>query len=79
RYKPYKGPAPAWRALISVTKASQGSSNAQKNMRIIHNTKHNAGFDCPGSAMRESPERGMVKICQNAAKTLTREEPYRRV
>jgi hypothetical protein len=35
RYKPYKGPAGGWGALISVAQAWLTSDNALKNLRIM--------------------------------------------
>nr|GFC49689.1 hypothetical protein [Tanacetum cinerariifolium] len=65
RYKPYKGPAGGWGALISVTQAWLTSDNALKNLRMMLKTNQNGGFDCPGCAWGDSPESGMVKFCEN--------------
>ena len=62
RYKPYKGAAAGWGALISVTKNWLSSENALKNIRAMLKTNQNGGFDCPGCAWGESPESGMVKF-----------------
>lgn len=50
RYKPYKGPAGGWGALISVAQAWLTSDNALKNLRMMLKTNQNGGFDCPGCA-----------------------------
>jgi len=58
RYKPYKGAAAGWGALIAVTKNWLGSENAFKNIRAMLKTNQNGGFDCPGCAWGDSPESG---------------------
>lgn len=79
RYKPYKGAAGGWGALISVTQAWLGSDNALKNLRMMLKTNQNGGFDCPGCAWGDSPESGMVKFCENGAKAVNWEATKRRV
>ncbi|WP_122667024.1 FdhF/YdeP family oxidoreductase [Pseudomonas viridiflava] len=79
RYKPYKGAAGGWGALISVTHAWLTSDNALKNLRMMLKTNQNGGFDCPGCAWGDSPESGMVKFCENGAKAVNWEATKRRV
>ncbi|EXF91247.1 molybdopterin oxidoreductase [Pseudomonas fluorescens HK44] len=79
RYKPYKGPAGGWGALISVAQAWLTSDNALKNLRIMLKTNQNGGFDCPGCAWGDSPEKGMVMFCENGAKAVNWEATKRRV
>lgn len=79
RYKPYKGPAGGWGALMSVTQAWLTSDNALKNLRMMLKTNQNGGFDCPGCAWGDSPESGMVKFCENGAKAVNWEATKRRV
>ncbi len=79
RYKPYKGAAGGWGALISVTQAWLSSDNALKNLRTMLKTNQNGGFDCPGCAWGDSPESGMVKFCENGAKAVNWEATKRRV
>jgi molybdopterin-dependent oxidoreductase alpha subunit len=79
RYKPYKGAAAGWGALIAVTTAWLGSENALKNIRTMLKTNQNGGFDCPGCAWGESPENGMVKFCENGAKAVNWEATGRLV
>jgi len=79
RYKPYRGPAGGWGALISVTQAWLTSDNALKNLRMMLKTNQNGGFDCPGCAWGDSPESGMVKFCENGAKAVNWEATKRRV
>ncbi|MHC8308475.1 FdhF/YdeP family oxidoreductase [Pseudomonas sp. GT1P32] len=79
RYKPYKGAAAGWGALIAVTKNWLGSENALKNIRAMLKTNQNGGFDCPGCAWGESPENGMVKFCENGAKAVNWEATGRLV
>ena len=79
RYKPYKGAAAGWGALIAVTKNWLGSENAFKNIRAMLKTNQNGGFDCPGCAWGESPENGMVKFCENGAKAVNWEATGRHV
>ena len=79
RYKPYKGPAGGWGALISVAQAWLTSDNALKNLRAMLKTNQNGGFDCPGCAWGDSPESGMVKFCENGAKAVNWEATKRRV
>lgn len=79
RYKPYKGPAGGWGALISVAQAWLTSDNALKNLRMMLKTNQNGGFDCPGCAWGDSPESGMVKFCENGAKAVNWEATKRRV
>ena len=79
RYKPYKGPAGGWGALISVAQAWLTSDNALKNIRMMLKTNQNGGFDCPGCAWGDSPESGMVKFCENGAKAVNWEATKRRV
>ena len=79
RYKPYKGAAGGWGALISVTQAWLTSDNALKNLRMMLKTNQNGGFDCPGCAWGDSPESGMVKFCENGAKAVNWEATKRRV
>lgn len=79
RYKPYKGPAGGWGALISVAQAWLTSDNALKNLRAMLKTNQNGGFDCPGCAWGDSPESGLVKFCENGAKAVNWEATKRRV
>ena len=79
RYKPYKGAAGGWGALISVTQSWLSSDNALKNIRAMLKTNQNGGFDCPGCAWGDSPESGMVKFCENGAKAVNWEATKRRV
>ena len=79
RYKPYKGAAAGWGALIAVTKNWLGSENALKNIRAMLKTNQNGGFDCPGCAWGDSPESGVVKFCENGAKAVNWEATKRRV
>jgi molybdopterin-dependent oxidoreductase alpha subunit len=79
RYKPYKGPAGGWGALISVAQAWLTSDNALKNIRMMLKTNQNGGLDCPGCAWGDSPESGMVKFCENGAKAVNWEATKRRV
>ena len=79
RYKPYKGAAAGWGALIAVTRNWLGSENAFKNIRTMLKTNQNGGFDCPGCAWGESPENGMVKFCENGAKAVNWEATGRLV
>jgi len=79
RFKPYKGPAGGWGALISVAQAWLTSDNALKNLRIMLKTNQNGGFDCPGCAWGDSPEKGMVMFCENGAKAVNWEATKRRV
>lgn len=79
RYKPYKGPAGGWGALISVTQAWLTSDNALKNLRMMLKTNKNGGFDCPGCAWGDSLEGGMVMFCENGAKAVNWEATKRRV
>jgi len=79
RYKPYKGAAAGWGALIAVTRNWLGSENALKNIRAMLKTNQNGGFDCPGCAWGESPENGMVKFCENGAKAVNWEATGRLV
>ena len=79
RFKPYKGPAGGWGALISVAHFWLTSDNALKNIRTMLKTNQNGGFDCPGCAWGDSPESGMVKFCENGAKAVNWEATKRRV
>jgi molybdopterin-dependent oxidoreductase alpha subunit len=79
RYKPYKGPAGGWGALISVAQAWLTSDNALKNLRMMLKTNKNGGFDCPGCAWGDSNEAGMVAFCENGAKAVNWEATKRRV
>jgi len=79
RYKPYKGPAGGWGALISVAQAWLTSDNALKNLRMMLKTNQNGGFDCPGCAWGDSPESGLIKFCENGAKAVNWEATKRRV
>ncbi|MGO4310986.1 FdhF/YdeP family oxidoreductase [Pseudomonas sp. KB_15] len=79
RYKPYKGPAGGWGALISVAQAWLTSDNALKNLRMMLKTNKNGGFDCPGCAWGDSQEGGMVMFCENGAKAVNWEATKRRV
>ena len=79
RYKPYKGPAGGWGALISVAQAWLTSDNALKNLRMMLKTNKNGGFDCPGCAWGDSNEASMVAFCENGAKAVNWEATKRRV
>ncbi|MNV08410.1 Formate dehydrogenase H [compost metagenome] len=79
RFKPYKGPAGGWGALISVAQAWLTSDNALKNLRMMLKTNKNGGFDCPGCAWGDSREGGMVMFCENGAKAVNWEATKRRV
>lgn len=78
-YKPYTGPAAGWGALASVTRNWLGSKNAIKNIRAMLKTNQDHGFDCPGCAWGETPEKGMIKFCENGAKAVNWEATSRRV
>ncbi|HEC60031.1 MAG TPA: FdhF/YdeP family oxidoreductase [Methylophaga sp.] len=78
-YKPYNGPAAGWGALISVTKNWLGSKNAMHNIRAMLKTNQDHGMDCPGCAWGETPEKGLVKFCENGAKAVNWEATSRRV
>ena len=67
RYKPYKGAAGGWGALISVAQAWLTSDNALKNLRMMLKTNQNGGFCCPGWAWGGSPGSGMGKVCGDGA------------
>ncbi|WP_152219393.1 FdhF/YdeP family oxidoreductase [Pseudomonas sp. SCB32] len=79
RYKPYKGAAAGWGALISVTRFWLDSKQPFKNLRALLKTNQNGGFDCPGCAWGDSPEDGRVKFCENGAKAVNWEATKRRV
>lgn len=79
QYKPYKGPAAGWGALLSVTHFWLDSKQPFKNLRALLKTNQNGGFDCPGCAWGDSPESGMVKFCENGAKAVNWEATKRRV
>lgn len=77
--KPYDGPAAGWGALKSVTKSWLDSGNGVKNIRAMLKTNQNEGFDCPGCAWGDAPEKGLVKFCENGAKAVNWEATDRRV
>ncbi|MER0044509.1 FdhF/YdeP family oxidoreductase [Pseudomonas sp. MGal98] len=79
RYKPYKGAAAGWGALISVTQFWLDSKQPFKNLRALLKTNQNGGFDCPGCAWGDSPEDGRIKFCENGAKAVNWEATKRRV
>ncbi|MDI3398961.1 FdhF/YdeP family oxidoreductase [Pseudomonas sp. V88_4] len=79
RYKPYKGAAAGWGAVISLTKNWLGSENALKNIRAMLKTNQNGGFDCPGCAWGEAPGASMLKFCENGAKAVNWEATGRLV
>ncbi|AFJ01646.1 Putative formate dehydrogenase oxidoreductase protein [Methylophaga frappieri] len=78
-YKPYTGPAAGWGALVSVTKSWLGSRNAVANIKAMLKTNQDHGLDCPGCAWGETPEKGMIKFCENGAKAVNWEATGRRV
>lgn len=78
-YKPYNGPAAGWGALVSVTRNWLGSKNAVGNIRAMLKTNQDHGLDCPGCAWGETPEKGMIKFCENGAKAVNWEATSRRV
>ncbi|WP_043308421.1 FdhF/YdeP family oxidoreductase [Pseudomonas sp. ML96] len=77
RYQPYAGPAAGWGALRSVTHFWLDSKQPFKNLRALLKTNQNGGFDCPGCAWGDSPERHMVKFCENGAKAVNWEATKR--
>ena len=79
RYKPFKGAAAGWGALISVTQFWLDSKQPFKNLRALLKTNQNGGFDCPGCAWGDSPEDGRIKFCENGAKAVNWEATKRRV
>ena len=78
-YKPYNGPAAGWGALVSVTRNWLGSRNAISNIRAMLKTNQDHGLDCPGCAWGETPEKGMIKFCENGAKAVNWEATGRKV
>ena len=68
RYKPYKGPAGGWGALISVTQAWLTSDNALKNLRMMLKTNQPDGFDCPGCAWPDREHASTFEFCENGVK-----------
>ncbi|MFC3607964.1 FdhF/YdeP family oxidoreductase [Stutzerimonas tarimensis] len=79
RFQPYTGAAGGWGALRSVTQAWLGSDNALKNLRALLKTNQHGGFDCPGCAWGDSPDKHMVSFCENGAKAVNWEATKRRV
>ncbi|WP_437881706.1 FdhF/YdeP family oxidoreductase [Pseudomonas sp. LRF_L74] len=79
RFKPYKGAAAGWGALIAVTNFWLDSKQPFKNLRALLKTNQNGGFDCPGCAWGDSPEDGRIKFCENGAKAVNWEATKRRV
>ena len=77
RYQPYAGPAAGWGALRSVTHFWLDSKQPFKNLRALLKTNQNGGFDCPGCAWGDSPDRHMVKFCENGAKAVNWEATKR--
>ncbi|MDC0664276.1 FdhF/YdeP family oxidoreductase [Marinobacter sp. SS21] len=77
--KPYDKPAGGWGALKSVTKSWLESGNAVNNIRAMLKTNQNKGFDCPGCAWGDAPEKGLVKFCENGAKAVNWEASGRLV
>ncbi|ROM69757.1 CbbBc protein [Pseudomonas brassicacearum] len=77
RYQPYLGPAAGWGALLSVTKHWMRSGNAIRNVRALLAVNKGNGFDCPGCAWGEGPEKGPVKFCENGAKAVNWEATTR--
>lgn len=77
RYQPYAGPAAGWGALRSVTHHWLDSKQPFKNLRALLKTNQNGGFDCPGCAWGESPDKHLVKFCENGAKAVNWEATKR--
>ncbi|MBT1063737.1 FdhF/YdeP family oxidoreductase [Bowmanella sp. Y26] len=77
--KAYSAPAAGWGALKSVTKAWVSSEKPLKNLRAMLKTNQDQGFDCPGCAWGESPDKHMVKFCENGAKAVNWESTGRLV
>ncbi|KKN54959.1 hypothetical protein LCGC14_0587150 [marine sediment metagenome] len=78
-YKPYTGAAAGWGALVSVTRNWLGSKNAMHNIRAMLKTNQDHGLDCPGCAWGETPEKGVIKFCENGAKAVNWEATGRKV
>lgn len=79
RYRPYTGPAAGWGALRSVARSWVGSGQPIRNIRALLRTNQHGGFDCPGCAWGESPERSRVRFCENGAKAVNWEATSERV
>lgn len=77
RYQPYTGPAAGWGALRAVTQHWLDSQQPFKNLRALLKTNQHGGFDCPGCAWGDSPERHLVKFCENGAKAVNWEATRR--
>lgn len=79
RYQPYTGPAAGWGALRSVTHHWLDSKQPFKNLRALLKTNQDKGFDCPGCAWGDSPDKHLFKFCENGAKAVNWEATRRGV
>ena len=70
KYNDYEGPAGGWGALKSVAKNWVASKKILQNARAMLKTNQPAGFDCPGCAWGDAPEKGAFKFCENGAKAV---------
>ncbi|MGV8664560.1 CbbBc protein, partial [Pseudomonas aeruginosa] len=73
RYKPDTGAAAGRGALRSVAHFWLDSKQPFKNLRALLKTNQNGGFDCPGCAWGDSPERGRVEVCEKGSKAVNGE------
>lgn len=70
KYNDYEGPAGGWGALKSVARNWMASKKILQNARAMLKTNQPAGFDCPGCAWGDAPEKGAFKFCENGAKAV---------
>ena len=77
------GPAKTWAvgapAVAHALQISQRQMGARRTALTLLRVNQKDGFDCPGCAWPEGPERSHFEFCENGAKAVAEEATVRRV
>jgi molybdopterin-dependent oxidoreductase alpha subunit len=77
------GPGKDWAAgvpgITHALQAAQQQMGAKRTALTLLKLNQRDGFDCPGCAWPESPERSHFEFCENGAKAVAEEATLRRV
>lgn len=77
------GPAKTWAAGVPAVghalKTAQAQMGARRTALTLLRVNQKEGFDCPGCAWPESPDRSHFEFCENGAKAVAEEATLRRV
>jgi hypothetical protein len=77
------GPAKTWAAgvpaVVHSLRMAQQQMGVRRTALTLLKVNQKDGFDCPGCAWPENPERSHFEFCENGAKAVAEEATVRRV